>query len=1026
MSNTPFFRALFCFAFSIAALFSFGQAAPANDDCSGAVQLTVSSGNTCANLYSTSVGYATQSLPSCIATGYQARDAWFKFTATTATHRVTVNPVSYSNYVFEVFSGSCGSLASIACINTGSSNEPDVALLTGLTVGSTYYIRVYDYYANASTGTTFSLCVNSATTLIDNDDCAGATPVTPSPNENAGTATLGNGYGATQSFAGCNGSAEDDIWFTFTATSSRHRIGVNTERSIYPVLEVFSGSCTSLSLLQCRYGNSASFVDADLTNLVPGSTYYYRVYGQASNNVRTSISTTVSTPPVPPANDECSGALSLTVNTASSCASVYRGSTGFSTQSSPSCVASGYDAKDVWFKFTAVASAQKITVTPISYNDYVFQVYSGNCGSLSSIACVNTGTSNEPDVALLNNLTVGNTYYLRVYDYYGGGSNTRQFSVCVSTTTAPVENDDCGGALTVTPSTDSVSGASVTANNTGATQSLAGCYGTAEDDVWFKFTATASRHKIWVNTNEDINPVLQVFSGACGSLTSMTCRYYAGPGPNSYVDADLTNLVPGATYYYRIYGSAAGNLRTSISTYITSPPLPPAHDDCSGAIPLTVAADNGCSGLFNGSMSYATQSRPSCAASYYDAKDVWFKFTAVAGTQRITVTPVSYDDYAFEVFSGTCGSLTSIACINNGSLNDPDVALLTGLVAGNTYYVRLYDYYGNGSSFRKFSICVNSATQYVNNDDCSGATPVTPSADANPGPVVDAYNVGAAPSSAGCYGTAEDDVWFRFTATSSRHRIVVLTEEVINPVLQVFSGSCTNLNSIGCYYTDVSSPSDFADADLTNLTIGATYYYRVYGAASNNIGSRISTNIRTFQIVLPVSLINFRLTQSGGQNLLSWQTGTEANNKGFAVQYSRNGNDFDSLAFVLSKAPNGNSSQPVFYEYLHDPSLLPEGKIYYRLKQVNLDGLPKYSGVISTSTGPRSVSVFPNPVKEYISIKTASSRELAYRLLDACGRLLKEGKTSSQKIDLREFKPGVYVLEGRSTDVFFVSKIVKE
>src|SRR2546423_4192652 len=92
-----------------------------------------------------------------------------------------------------------------------------------------------------------------------------------------------------------------------------------------------------------------------------------------------------------PPNDECSGAITLPVNADNSCSSIYSGNTGYSTQSLPSCVASGYDAKDVWFKFTASSSTHRITVTPITYDNYVFQVYSGTCNNLVSLACVSTG-----------------------------------------------------------------------------------------------------------------------------------------------------------------------------------------------------------------------------------------------------------------------------------------------------------------------------------------------------------------------------------------------------------------------------------------------------------------------------------------------------------------------------------------------------------------------------------------------------------------------------------------------------------
>jgi hypothetical protein len=198
------------------------------------------------------------------------------------------------------------------------------------------------------------------------------------------------------------------------------------------------------------------------------------LYSLSSNKINAQI----------PSNDECSGAITLSVNADNNCTSVYSGNTGYATQSMPSCVASGYDAEDVWFKFTAISTSHRITVTPTSSSNYVFQVFNGTCVNLSAIACINTGSSNEPDVAVLNNLTVGNTYYIRLYDYWGNTAPSTQFTICINTTTTVLNNDDCSGALIVTPSVDGNTGTSILSNNTGATQSLPGCFGTAEDDVW--------------------------------------------------------------------------------------------------------------------------------------------------------------------------------------------------------------------------------------------------------------------------------------------------------------------------------------------------------------------------------------------------------------------------------------------------------------------------------------------------------------------------------------------------------------
>ena len=48
-------------------------------------------------------------------------------------------------------------------------------------------------------------------------------------------------------------------------------------------------------------------------------------------------------------------------------------------------------------------------------------------------------------------------------------------------------------------------------------------------------------------------------------------------------------------------------------------------------------------------------------------------------------------------YSGTCASLTSIGCADNGVGNDNETLTLTALTAGTTYYFRVYGYGGAGT-----------------------------------------------------------------------------------------------------------------------------------------------------------------------------------------------------------------------------------------------------------------------------------------------------------------------------------------
>src|ERR1700722_8286156 len=89
---------------------------------------------------------------------------WYKFTAASTSSTVTISGLGTSltaatTYV-QVFSGGvCGRLTSIACQNVGSALN-----VTGLTIGSVYYVRIY-VTANPNVGTApkwaFGICIQN-------------------------------------------------------------------------------------------------------------------------------------------------------------------------------------------------------------------------------------------------------------------------------------------------------------------------------------------------------------------------------------------------------------------------------------------------------------------------------------------------------------------------------------------------------------------------------------------------------------------------------------------------------------------------------------------------------------------------------------------------------------------------------------------------------------------------------------------------------------------------------------------------
>ena len=266
---------------------------------------------------------------------------------------------------------------------------------------------------------------------MKNDECSGAIQI---PTNGSTYLDKHTNIGATLSFPGCGSEANNDIWFKFTATGTRHQIAAGTENSLdnnYAVIEVFSGSCGNLHSILCNTSPSGV---ADVIGLTPGTTYYYRVYLSNGDPTRTDFTTYIKTIDPPPANDEPAGAIGLTAGRSLSTAINY------ATQTFPSCVDNNYQAMDVWFSFKATATSQDISLTPTSFNDYVLQAYSGTAEALIPITdCINLTGLNEKEGTTLKNLAIGQTYFVRVFERYEWAEPTCTFNIQVSQTlTTPI------------------------------------------------------------------------------------------------------------------------------------------------------------------------------------------------------------------------------------------------------------------------------------------------------------------------------------------------------------------------------------------------------------------------------------------------------------------------------------------------------------------------------------------------------------------------------------------------------------
>ncbi|MBK7866197.1 MAG: T9SS type A sorting domain-containing protein [Ignavibacteriales bacterium] len=106
---------------------------------------------------------------------------------------------------------------------------------------------------------------------------------------------------------------------------------------------------------------------------------------------------------------------------------------------------------------------------------------------------------------------------------------------------------------------------------------------------------------------------------------------------------------------------------------------------------------------------------------------------------------------------------------------------------------------------------------------------------------------------------------------------------------------------------------------------------------------------------LPVELASFTANVSVGLVTLNWMTATELNNRAFEVERKTTG-DWAKIGEV---AGNGTTTSSTFYSF-EDRTLL-NGKVSYRLKQIDLDGSFSYSNPIDVVINSNVVEGESNP-----------------------------------------------------------------
>jgi|GEM_PF-1489908 len=527
----------------------------------------------------------------------------------------------------------------------------------------------------------------------------------------------------------------------------------------------------------------------------------------------------------PPVNDLCTNAQPINLGT--SCQPI-SGSTAQATQNLPPAFCGGFSstaAKDVYYFFTANTATDSFFVQGLGGFDPVVQIYSGACGALSSIRCSYTPGADNLEILSPGNLVPGQIYYLRVY---GKDGIDGSFQICgkSSSLLAP-SNDECANAVLLNLSTVNTGNEGTTAGATESTPAIS-CNGNTSptaNDVWYKFVAQNAFDSVVVTSNGFINPVVELYSGTCSNLNTISCSDRGGA--SAWERVATGDLIPGTNYYVRVYGFGATSGSFSINAKTPPPAIPVVNDESCESIGLTLSTD--CNNQVFNNLG-ATQSRApaSCQPNGLSAgaADVWFKFEFQGHYDTIIVSPVGNFNPVVEVFSsfGNCVQLSSERCSDGVEPSAIEKVHTLGL-NNSAVYIRVYGFDGGLGSF---NICLKKADASVLYDLCANANTIQVSSVCTP-QVGRTTNATPTPGLPACQGIADDDVWYKFDPAGASTLVFRLTCDAgFDGVMQIFSGTCAGLTPLVCINRTGAGSQEDTALVVPNLVLD--YYVRIYHA----------------------------------------------------------------------------------------------------------------------------------------------------------------------------------------------------
>jgi hypothetical protein len=235
-------------------------------------------------------------------------------------------------------------------------------------------------------------------------------------------------------------------------------------------------------------------------------------------------------------------------------------------------------------------------------------------------------------------------------------------------------------------------------------------------------------------------------------------------------------------------------------------------------------------------------------------------------------------------------------------------------------------------------------------------------------------------------------------------------------------GANANLNITfgGGFFPAVNDVFDIITAntitgtfDLANISFSGGNVTDLSIAYINGTTARVTINA-----ILPVELSYFEALLKNQKAELRWQTLSETQNKGFAIQRSKDLKSWEEIAYVEGA---GTTHQISNYQWVDDRPM--KGQSYYRLQQQDYDGGIAYSPIQSILLNTDDFRVFPNPFTNEINLINGQGE---LRIFNAFGKLVTQLQVNEEQqiIDLSYLPKGSYLITIKRPNGVDLSRLI--